>query len=436
MLLIWKVKEKRQMESNYSKTRIFSILGSIMILIFIIIIGLTIFLLNTPSGAVVSGQFVHKGKPIKVLASEEGVINQVNIQDGKKIKKNQLLVSINDKTEQNRIQNLRQQKFALDARIFRINFELNNSPIPKKVNKEVSKYLQEERKLLKERKNEYDKTLSIYNERINKAETLLDKIKSSNMILAEEQLSLIEENYNMVTKLKKKGIATRTKEIETLHNIVESKNRIAQLNIEIESLNSEIKENNLQIERFKTKYKEELQTEKIQILKRIDEITGQISILEEIINNKKIKSPIDGIIIVNSYPRLDSWVGKNTELFQIIPTNAPLILEGKLRPEDFDNIQIGNQAKVMPNGITGRNITPIVGDVVAISADTITENKTNSIPFYKVKLKVDKDEFFEKYDNKLKSGMPAQAIIINQERKLADFIIEPILNSFRKSFVE
>jgi hypothetical protein len=78
--------------------------------------------------------------------------------------------------------------------------------------------------------------------------------------------------------------------------------------------------------------------------------------------------------------------------------------------------------------------TPIVhGDIFQVSADRLTDNKTNN-PYYTALVRVDENELAELPHIRLYPGMPATVIIPTVERTALDYLIGPLVMSFNHAF--
>jgi epimerase transport system membrane fusion protein len=81
-----------------------------------------------------------------------------------------------------------------------------------------------------------------------------------------------------------------------------------------------------------------------------------------------------------------------------------------------------------------QRITPIVhGTVLQISADRFTENRTGT-PYYTALLKIDETELAEMPNIQLYPGMPATVMIPTTARTAFEYVVGPLLMSFKHGF--
>jgi multidrug efflux pump subunit AcrA (membrane-fusion protein) len=81
-----------------------------------------------------------------------------------------------------------------------------------------------------------------------------------------------------------------------------------------------------------------------------------------------------------------------------------------------------------------QRIVPIIhGDVIQVSADRLTDPKTNN-PYYTAFVRVDQAELAAMPNIKLYPGMPATVMIPTIQRTAFDYIVGPLVMSFNHSF--
>jgi multidrug efflux pump subunit AcrA (membrane-fusion protein) len=74
-----------------------------------------------------------------------------------------------------------------------------------------------------------------------------------------------------------------------------------------------------------------------------------------------------------------------------------------------------------------------VGDVIQISADRLTDPKTNN-PYYTAFVRVDQDELATMPNIRLYPGMPATVMSPTIQRTAFDYIVGPLVMSFNHAF--
>jgi hypothetical protein len=81
-----------------------------------------------------------------------------------------------------------------------------------------------------------------------------------------------------------------------------------------------------------------------------------------------------------------------------------------------------------------QRITPIVhGTVLQVSADRLTESRTGT-PYYTALLKLDETELAAMPNIQLYPGMPATVMVPTKERTAFEYLVGPLVMSFKHGF--
>jgi multidrug efflux pump subunit AcrA (membrane-fusion protein) len=81
-----------------------------------------------------------------------------------------------------------------------------------------------------------------------------------------------------------------------------------------------------------------------------------------------------------------------------------------------------------------QRITPVVhGEVIQVSADRLTDNRTGN-PYYIALVKIDEKDLAALPEVKLYPGMPATVLVRTVERTAFDYLVGPLTMSFQKAF--
>jgi multidrug efflux pump subunit AcrA (membrane-fusion protein) len=119
----------------------------------------------------------------------------------------------------------------------------------------------------------------------------------------------------------------------------------------------------------------------------------------------------------------------------IVPTSRQIVAEAEIRPEDIENIHIGQRADVVAVGFNPRRTAPIQGEVRVISADRVTDPRTGHSYFRaEIALLADKED--GALIARLGPGMPVEVIVPVAPRTALDYLTAPLRESFRGAMRE
>ena len=111
-----------------------------------------------------------------------------------------------------------------------------------------------------------------------------------------------------------------------------------------------------------------------------------------------------------------------------------LVIDARVQPIDARSVTIGLLAQVNLLPYASRNMPIIEGRVIGMSADALTDERTNE-KYYEAKVLIDRIALAKiAPDVELTPGMPADVLIVTGQRSALRYILEPIERSFRMSF--
>ena len=122
-------------------------------------------------------------------------------------------------------------------------------------------------------------------------------------------------------------------------------------------------------------------------------------------------------------------------LLEIVPEDAMLIIDARVRPTDIDRVRPGMEARVLLTAYKQRNLPRINGVLRSISADRLVDDRTGEA-YFLAKVDVNPEDLALLDEVHLAPGMPADVMILNDEQTLIDYLLGPILQSMRRSFHE
>ena len=124
---------------------------------------------------------------------------------------------------------------------------------------------------------------------------------------------------------------------------------------------------------------------------------------------------------------------RGDKLMDVVPERDSLIVEAQIAVEDIANVHPGMGADVHLIAYKQRIIPVVRGKVVQVSADRLTEKRTEN-PYYVALVRLDENDLAELPHVQLYPGMPATVIIQTVERTALDYLVGPLVMSFNRAF--
>jgi HlyD family type I secretion membrane fusion protein len=170
---------------------------------------------------------------------------------------------------------------------------------------------------------------------------------------------------------------------------------------------------------------------------RIADLEDRIRPSEDQLKRSVVVAPIAGEVVDLQVHSTGGVIAPRQPLMDLVPADAGLIIEGKLRLDDIKHVQVGADVDVQLTAYK-RRITPRVpGKLTYISADSLTEQAPGGeVRYYQVYIAVQQKDLEEAGGLVLNPGMPVQAFIRTAGRTFLEYLMQPITDSMRRAFRE
>jgi HlyD family type I secretion membrane fusion protein len=167
-----------------------------------------------------------------------------------------------------------------------------------------------------------------------------------------------------------------------------------------------------------------------------ERLRGARGVLDRI----QITAPVKGVVVKLRYHTPGGVIEAGKSIMEILPLDAELIIEVRVRPQDIDNVKRGQRAMIRLTA-TSQRVTPMIsGEVVYVSADALPDEKkgTQQTPsdIYVARVKLDAMEAATLQNFTPTPGMPAEVFITTTERTFFEYLTKPIRDSMARAFRE
>jgi len=123
-------------------------------------------------------------------------------------------------------------------------------------------------------------------------------------------------------------------------------------------------------------------------------------------------------------------------LFDLVPADAKLIVDGRLAAGDGANIKKDLPVRITVTAFRGRNSPTLNGKVIGVSPDILTDERTGEA-YYSVQISFDEASVSElSANNQLQAGYPVQALIETDSQPIIYYLLSPLTASIRNALSE
>lgn len=332
----------------------------------------------------------------EIQASDGGVLKQMMVKEGDEVKKEQLLLVLEEARAQASVDNSATKVAALQAKIARLEAEIFDKPL--EFSDEVKaypEYVQNQEQLYHRRKNAITQ----------------DVAALQNMLtLAEQELALNEPllEYGDVSKADVIRLRRQVADIEAQIN--NKRNRY------FEEAQAEL-----------TKAQEDLQAEQEQLRDRT-----------QVLQEKRLYAPTNGKVKNIRVTTIGGVVRSGEVIMELLPTSSDLVVEAKVRPVDIAYVSEGQTAIVKLDAYDFSIFGAMTGEVIYISPDTLMQQTPRGEePYYRVQIRIGKAQYANRADEiVIRAGMTATVDIKARERTVLSYLTKPITKTLSEGLGE
>jgi len=435
--------QKPQKPSMHEKVlRQSSVAGLAMIALFAGTIGLWA-ATSTLSGAVVAGgQFVVDSSVKKIQHSTGGIVGELKVKDGDRVKAGDLLVRLDETLTRANLQVVAKQLDEYIGRQARLEAERDGAgeiKMPAEFaarldDPAVEKIMSSERTLFLARRAARDAQKDQLRKRISQSEDEIVGLKAQQEAKAREA-ELIREELKGVRDLYEKNLVQLPRLNALERDAASIEGQRGQLIASVAQAESRIAETSFQIIQIDEQMRAEAMQELREIQSKIAEYTERRVAAEDQLKRIDIRAPSDGYVHQLNVHTIGGVISPAEPVMLIVPTNDKLELEAKVLPNDIDQVKLGQKAFVKVHASNARMMPDLHGKVSRISAD-VSRDQQSGMTFYTIRVELPQEEIKRLKDLHLIAGMQAEVFIEVNERTPFEYFFKPMKDQIARAFRE
>ena len=368
---------------------------------------------------------------------EGGVIEKIYVKDGDKVQKGDLLIKLSDvrpRAELNIFEAQYQDTLALHARLIAQRDKLEHIEFPQDLtNKSIIK---EQNNIFYETKQRLEDERIITQNRIEQTQNQITGLESVIDARSAKLRSIVDEMEEW-QKLYEQRLVDKIKIRELSRERDQLEGDIAQTEAEIAKLNEAISELKTQQLMSEKQYNTETLERLVEAKAALSDLNSKLTATKDTIRRTSIIAPIDGTVVGLSLHTEGGVVAPSTEILQIVPSESKLIVVARVQISDIDKVKVGLFSDIRFSAFNIQKAHVVEGKVTHVSADSFFDEQSGE-SYYEAKIAVTPhgEEQLQEYDFTLVAGMPAEALIIIENRTLLSYLIKPLTDMIGRAFNE
>ncbi len=360
---------------------------------------------------------------------EGGILSEILVDVGELVKKDQLLLRIDETRFSSSFKQNRGKYLAYKAKAARLLAEANGTAfeVPQEVMDESPGIGLREQELYESRKRELESTMNILKEQISQRRHELKELTTKLEELT-RTYALLQKELELTRPLIAQGAVS---EVEVLHlerQASQMQGDIATIKETIPKAKSRLQEAQLAMHENELAFSNKAKSELNQVLSDLEEVSATAIALKDRLRRTNVRSPVTGTInrlLVNT---VGGVIQPGMNLVEIVPLEDTLVIEARIKPSDIAFLRPDQKAKVK---FTAYDFT-IYGGLDArleqISADSFTDERGNS--YYLVRLRTNRNYLGPESDPlPIIPGMIATVDILTGKKTILAYLLKPVLRA-------
>jgi HlyD family secretion protein len=395
------------------------------------------------SGALIApGQIVVDNNIKKVQHPTGGVVGAVLVHDGDKVKAGDVVVRLDETVTRANLAIVTKGLTELRARKARLEAERDGASTirfppeltERKDDPDVAAAMASESKLFELRRSARLGQKKQIGERIGQLHDEIGGLTAQQNAKAKE-IALIERELKGVRDLYEKNLVQLARLTALEREATRLEGERGALVASVAQVRGKISELDLQSIQIDQELSSEVARELRDVDGKIGEFVERKVTAEDQLKRIEIRAPQDGTVFQSNVHTVGGVIAAGDTIMMIVPAAADLTVEARVRPQDIDQLHVGQRALLRFTTFNQRTTPEIYGTVTRISADITTDERSGQ-SYYTVRLSMSPQQIARLGDVKLVPGMPVEAFVQTGERTVMSYLVKPFYDQLTRAFRE
>jgi HlyD family type I secretion membrane fusion protein len=371
-----------------------------------------------------------------------GIIRRILVREGQTVRAGELLFEMDDNQPRAQVEVLRNDYDSLIAQRSRLEAEITGANqivfppelLARRSDPRVARLVTDQETLFRASLGVYQAQTGVLNQRTaqlrNRIEGFQAQAKAVNT-----QSGLIGEELSGVRSLYDRGFAPKSRVLALERSAADLAGARGARMSDIAGGQEAIGETRIQLAQLRQQRSAQAADQLRETQVRLADLTPRLRAAEAVLERTKVRAPVGGAVLGLTQFTEGGVAAPGQRLLDVVPSNAPVVIQTRIRPDHIDEIHQGMAAEVQLTAYKAREVPPVKARVTRVSADVITNEAGES--FYTASLVVPPEELKKLGPAvQLSPGMPAQAIIVTGDRSILSYLLAPLKSITRDSLRE
>lgn len=395
-------------------------------------------------GVPLSGTVATESNRQAVQHQAGGTVQELLVRDGDVVKKGQVLVRMNPIVARSAVEVTDAQYLSALANVARLTAERDGGRTIKfseelekrRTEPRVMELMSTQNQLLMARQSSLQNELAGIDASIEGLKMQISGLQESRDS-KKEQVEFLKEQLGGMRDLAKEGYVARNRLLDLERTYAQLGGAISEDIGNIGRSQRQVIELTMRRAQRVQDYQKEVRTQLADFQREADGQGARLQAQRFELSNVEVKSPADGVVVGLAVFTNGGVVPAGFKMMDIVPSNAPLIVDGQLATNLVDKVHPGLPVELIFSAFNTNKTPHIDGEVLYISADRSVDEKTGA-PYYKVHVKVTPEgqKKVAAHNMDIRSGMPVELFVKTGERTMMSYLLKPIMDRAHSALSE
>ncbi|NDW01139.1 HlyD family type I secretion periplasmic adaptor subunit [Salipiger sp. PrR002] len=248
---------------------------------------------------------------------------------------------------------------------------------------------------------------------------------------------ILKEEFADKNKLFERNLVQKS-ELNAIRRIqAEAEGQLARLDAEVDEIRQMVLRYTSEISAARAVYRQTALDELGPIEADLESITEQARKARNVLDRSVVRAPVTGTVVRLHFHTPGGVIETGKPIVELLPADAPLIIEVQIPRTDIDSVMVGQEATVRLIALNQRTTPVLQGEVTYISADSLHDPEMSlGQEMYIARISLPPEQVGRVPGFAPTPGMPVEIMIMTQTRTFAAYISKPILDSMSRAFRE
>jgi adhesin transport system membrane fusion protein len=375
---------------------------------------------------------------IQVMQHQEGgIVQEFLVGEGDLVKAGQVLIRLSDVGATSDLGANQKRYLGLKAKAQRLQAEAEGKVSPEfteDVMKGAPESVAEELNSFKANQESMVTQRTVLEQQLSQREQEVKELTTRISDLR-EVIRLQRQERDTIAPLVERGSAPKLELLQLERGLQERQTELNSLTSSLPRAESASKEAQARLAELDSSLKAQAQTELSLTTTEMSSINETLSALKDRQMRTELRSPVDGTIKDIKINTVGGVIQPGDDVIEIVPNNDQLLVEARIRPSDIAFLYPGQPAVVKITAYDYSIYGGLKGELVDISADTITNEKDES--FYRVRIRTPETSLKRRGEElPIIPGMVASVDILTGEKTVMEYLLKPFIKTLDQAMNE